>query len=120
MAASVEVDVRQGPNMGTAEQQFDGAMSDIHRRAKVEANYNATRFFHMLTEHRGIETARILLHARTVSEGYTALWERKRLDLTVEALVLQPAYASLFTNSEREIARNRLSEYGYDLPDGSG
>src|SRR6266567_5824017 len=33
------------------------------RRARSEANYNATRFLHMLYEHRGLETARILLHS---------------------------------------------------------
>jgi hypothetical protein len=37
----------------------------------------------MLYEHRGLETARILLHSTNVSEGYT----RGRLDLTVEAVV---------------------------------
>ena len=69
----------------------------------------------MLHEHRGFETARILLHSSNVSEGYTALWELKRLDLTVEALILQPEWNELFTNAEREIARQRLQDYGYDL-----
>jgi hypothetical protein len=96
------------------EQQFDAAMLDIYRRAKSEARYNATRYFQMLTEHRGVETARILLHAETVSEAYTALWERKRLDLTVEALLHDhPEYHPLFTPEEREIARRRLREYKY-------
>jgi hypothetical protein len=68
----------------------------------------------MLTEHRGLETARILLHADKVSDGYTALWERGRLDLTVEALIYDhPEYHSLFTEEEREIARRRLAEYKY-------
>jgi hypothetical protein len=67
----------------------------------------------MLHEHRGLETARILLHASKVSEGYVALWERKRLDLTVECLILTDEWRSLFSDGEREIARNRLAEYGY-------
>lgn len=97
------------------EERFDSAMHDIYRRAKSEAGYNATRYLQMLHEHRGLETARILLHAQTVSEGYTALWERQRLDLTVEALVLATDYSSLFTDKEREIARRRLAEYGYEV-----
>ena len=97
------------------ERRFDGAMLDIYLRAKSDARYNATRFLQMLNEHRGLETARILLHAKTVSEGYTALWERKRLDLTVEALVLAPEYASLFTDDERKIARRRLEDYGHSV-----
>ena len=64
-----------------AESQFNEAMLNIYRRAKTEAGYNATRFLSMVVEHGGLKTARYLLHAATVSEGYTALWERKRLDL---------------------------------------
>lgn len=95
------------------EVKFDGEMLNIYKRAKKEAGYNATRFLQMLDEHRGLETARILLRAATVSEGYTALWQRKRLDLTVEALVLQSEFAEFFTGDELETARSRLAEYGY-------
>jgi hypothetical protein len=98
----------------TLEEQFDSAMMDIFRRAKAEAHYNASRFFQMLSEHRGLETARILLHAAAVSEGYTALWERGRLDLTVEALIHDhPEYRVLFTAGELETAWRRLKEYDY-------
>ncbi len=96
-----------------AESQFNEAMLNIYRRAKAEADYNATRFLSMVVEHGGLETARYLLHAGTVSEGYTALWERKRLDLTVEAMVLRPEWGTLFSDVERRIAVNRLREYGY-------
>jgi hypothetical protein len=96
------------------EERFDAAMMEIYRRAKSEAEYNATRFFQMLMEHRDLETARILLHAETVSEDYTALWERHRLDLTVEALIHdQPEYHPLFTPEELVTARQRLEKYQY-------
>ena len=48
-----------------------------------------------------------------MSEGYVALWERKRLDLTVEALILADEWLPLFGEPEREIARTRLAQYGY-------
>jgi hypothetical protein len=89
-------------------------MLNIYSRARSEARYNATRFLSMVTEHGGLETARILLHAPTVSEGYGALWERGRLDLSVEAVVLKPEWHSLFSDGEREIARTRLREYDVD------
>jgi hypothetical protein len=96
------------------EERFDFAMMDIYRRAKTEAGYNASRYFQMLSMHRGIETARILLHAETVSDGYSALWERGRLDLTVEALIYDhPEYHPLFTADELQTARRRLVEYKY-------
>lgn len=102
-----------------AERDFNEAMLDIYRRAKAEAGYNATRFLSMVVERGGLETARYLLHAATVSEGYAALWERKRLDLTVEAMILRPECEALFSDVERRIAVNRLREYGYSgaLPD---
>lgn len=97
------------------EHRFDLAMMSIYHRARNEARYTATRFLQMLHEHRGLETARILLHSSAVSEGYTALWERGRLDLTVESLILQPEWNILFTDEEREIAKQRLQDYGCDL-----
>jgi len=100
------------------EARFDNAMMDVYQRALTECDYKATRFFHMLSEHRGLETARILLRASKVSEGYVALWERKRLDLTVEAIILGAEWHALFSDQEREIARKRLADYGFAV-DGS-
>src|SRR5216117_1155146 len=97
------------------ERQFNEAMLDVYRRAKAEAGYNATRFLGMVTELGGYETAHTLMHAPTVSEGYTALWERGRLDLTIEAVILQAEWRDLFSELERAIARRRLAEYGYDF-----
>jgi hypothetical protein len=90
-------------------------MMNVYRHALSECHYNAARFLQMLYDHRGLETARILLHALHISEGYLALWERNRLDLTVEALILAPEWHSLFTEQERDIARGRLAEYGYKV-----
>lgn len=97
------------------EARFDNAMMDVYLRALKECDYKATRFLHMLHEHRGIETARILLHAPKVSEGYVALWERQRLDLTVEAVILGLEWQPLFSEAERQIARKRLADYGYTV-----
>ena len=94
--------------------QFDEAMLGIYQRALREAHYNATRFLAMLSEHGGLETARILIHSPVESEGYTALWERGRLDLTVEAVITDHAeWHPLFSEEELAVCRDRLSEYGY-------
>jgi hypothetical protein len=97
------------------EKRFHDAMLDVYHRAKSEANYNASRFLSMVSDQGGYEAARTLLHSPNVSDGYTALWERKRLDLTVEAVILNPQWHDLFSESERKIARERLIAYGYDL-----
>jgi hypothetical protein len=93
---------------------FDEEMLGIYQRALSEARYPATRFLHMLHEHRGVETAKILINADNVSEGYTALWERKRLDLTVEAVIYDnPKWHSLFSADELAKCKQRLTDYRY-------
>lgn len=97
------------------EAEFDLAMMNIYLRAKNEAGYVATIFHRMLCDHGGLKTAKQLINDRTVSSGYTALWERERLDLTVEATVAgNPKWHSLFTAQELQSARKRLRDYGYD------
>lgn len=94
--------------------EFDGEMLRIYQRAYAEAKYNASRFLKMLYEHRGLGTARILLHSPTVSDGYTALWERGRLDLTVEAVIHDnPKWHPLFSAEELAICTKRLKDYHY-------
>lgn len=100
--------------MSKAETEFDKAMMDIYRRAKSECSYTATYFLRMLNEHRGVETARILLVGERPQEGFTRLWECGRLDLTVECLVLNERFRELFSDHEREKARLRLREYDFD------
>ena len=96
------------------EEQFDEAMMQIYERALAEAKYKASRFLSMLNEHRGLRTAQILIHSPTVSEGYIALWQRKRLDLTLEAMIHDnPKWHSMFTPTELDICVKRLREYGY-------
>jgi hypothetical protein len=93
---------------------FDQEMHGIYQRALSEAGYNARRFLQMLHEHRGLQTARMLIHSSTVSEGYTALWKLKRLDLTVEAMILDNArWHPLFTADELKICGRRLTDYEY-------
>ena len=99
------------------EGQFHDAMLAIYVTAKREAGYNATRFLAMLNDHGGVKTARLLLDAPTVSDGYTALWERQRLDLTVEAVILEDErFHSLFSDEQLKTCRTRLNQYGYSKP----
>jgi hypothetical protein len=94
-------------------EQFGHEMLSIYQRAKSECDYNASRFLSMLVEHGGLQTAYLLLGSSVVSDGYVALWERKRLDLTVEALVVDERWAALFSEAQLKTASQRLLEYGY-------
>jgi hypothetical protein len=92
---------------------FERAMRDVYARAKKEANYTATYFLTMLSDYGGLGTAHRLLASSEISSGFTALYERGRLDLTVEALVVKPEFARLFSEDEIEIAQQRLNQLGY-------
>lgn len=94
--------------------EFNEEMLNIYRRALSEAHYKATRFLSMLNEHGGLETARLLIHLSSVSEGYAALWERNRLNLTVEAVIHDnPKWHALFSEEELAICKRRLTDYRY-------
>ena len=99
--------------MDEVERRFHRAMISIYETAKRELGYTATRFLQMLSEQGGLVTARQLLWSDTPSDGFTTLWERHRLDLTVEDHVLRTEFASLFTDADREQALTRLRAYGW-------
>lgn len=89
-------------------------MLGIYKRAKTEAKYNASRYLQMLHENGALETAQVLINSSSVSEGYTALWERQRLDLTVEALIWDnPEFHELFAKDELKTIEKRLIDYQY-------
>lgn len=93
---------------------FDEAMFRIYEAAKSEAGYTASAFLGMLGRLGGVLTAKQLINGTKPSDGYTALYERGRLDLTVEALVVgNEKWHALFSAEELARARKRLREYGY-------
>jgi len=93
---------------------FDSEMLKIYQRAKSEADYNATIFFRMLNERGGLATAKYLINSAKPSEGYTRLYELGRLDLTVEATVVENfKWHHLFDAKELARAQLRLAQYGF-------
>jgi hypothetical protein len=93
------------------EERFHVAMRDLYLRARDEARYDAVYLRSMIAEIGGLETARVLLRAPVASDGYLALWERGRMDLTVESLVLRPEFENLFTAEELAVAKQRLFDF---------
>jgi len=71
----------------------------------------------MLNLYGGVEWAHRLLRERGTTDGFTSLWEKRRLDLSVEAFVVLSWYTSLFSEDEREEARRRLTAYGFNVED---
>ncbi len=99
-----------GGNIGA---EFADRMKAVYERGRSEAGYNASYFLSMLSQYGPQETAHRLLASKLVSDGFSELWERGRLDLTVEAIVVEPQFAELFNEDEIANARRRLEQFGY-------
>jgi Schlafen, AlbA_2 len=103
--------------MTPLEHEFEDAMLDIYEQAK-RYNYYPNYFVRMVHEYHGVGAAKKLLAAENAQQGLFKLWEIKKLDLSMEALVAQDKYAPLFEAEEIEIARKRLKDLGYELAKG--
>jgi hypothetical protein len=101
--------------------EFDRAIR-YRYSAEIPAatGYRPARMLEMIDKYGGLDTVRRLKmqYEDFASEGYTRLWEFRRLDLSFEALMHDPRFASLFTDEERAWACKRLAEYQYIPPGG--
>lgn len=95
-------------------QQFTLRMFEIYRQAKEQAGYSASIFYGMISKNGGLATAKTFINAAKPSDGYTTLYERGFLNITVEAVVVEESrWQPLFTDEEIHRARKRLKDYGY-------
>src|SRR5262249_3262061 len=82
-----------------------------HRRpdGSFARGYWATYFLRGVRNHGGLAYAHQLLAMEGTTPGFERLRDEGFLDLTMEALVLQPEYEPLFSVKERQIASSRLA-----------
>jgi hypothetical protein len=94
-------------------------MFDIYDAAKrLKPPYHPTEFRRMVSDLGGKEAANRLLAAKNVSSGFAELYTRgpENLKLSVEYLVLQEPWRTLFRPEQLAVARRRLVEVGCELP----
>lgn len=99
--------------MSELEARFHEEMIErVYRAAGRECGYWAGRFLQSVRRHGGVAAARTFLGRKAVSRGFEVLRERGRLDLSMEALVLDPRYRALFSEAELAEAERRLATTG--------
>lgn len=106
-------------NVSNNEERFHIAMLNLYRQAtELTPPYHAIRFLQMIQKTGGKKTADALLASANSSTGFTELFLRGRdcLKLTVEYLVLQEPWNSLFTDEQLSVARKRLLDVGVTPP----
>ena len=60
-----------------------------------------------------LKNAKRILSGRRLSDGFNQLQAKGRLDLSLEALVIDKRFTGLFTDEEANEALTRLLEAGY-------
>ena len=96
-------------------QEFEDALRGLYHTivAETKAKYKPILLMRMIDDIGAVSTAKNLISREKPSEGYSILSEFKRLDLTVEAFVLDnPKWHQLFTEEELQKATVRLKPYG--------
>ncbi|CQI96092.1 hypothetical protein B4900_11380 [Yersinia rohdei] len=99
--------------------RFHKEMLGIYNSAlNLTPPYRATRFYQMVLQHGGYETAKRLLTTGNPSEGFTQLYLRgpENLRLSVEYLVLQQPWSILFEEQHLAKAKKRLVDMGVSIP----
>ena len=95
------------------ENRFHQLLIEGYYQIKQQTGYNATYFLKMVQEQGGLLAARNLFSRPEPSEGLFTLWDLKRLDLSLEAFVLDEEFSPLFSDEELSTARQRLADLGY-------
>ena len=87
--------------MASLEDEFHKEMLAIYDKARDEVGIKLPRFKQMVEQNGGVGAAKKLLHSNSVSTGFSKLFEKGRLDLTVESLVANnEKWHPLFTEEE--------------------
>lgn len=100
-----------------ADQLLVGALEGVKECKRI--GYNPSAFLAMLHERGAVGAFKHLVRppVEQCSDGFTRLWELKRLDLAVEYTVaFDERFAPLFSDDERRIASQRLALYGKTRP----
>lgn len=91
------------------ENQFHQRKLELYESWKP-FRYFANRFLMAVRNRGGFGAAKYLLAKPGVSPGLLRLAKEGRTDLSVESLVLTPPWDALFTDEEKDAARQALTE----------
>ncbi len=95
---------------------FEARITKTISDSARECRYTPHIFIEMRARYGTVEAIKMLLRKPIAASGFVRLWEKDRLDLTVESIILEPEWADLFTPEERQIAKRRLDEFKEKKP----
>ncbi|MEW8055045.1 MAG: DUF3732 domain-containing protein [Candidatus Thiodiazotropha endolucinida] len=84
-------------------------LKGLIQRCRDELNYNPSYFSKMLEQHGAIRSVTQLVLDKNISEGLTRLALEERLDLSVEAVVIEKPWSELFDDEVIKAAKLKLT-----------
>jgi len=103
-----------GNEMTLQKEKFETRVQSAIMKMK-RLGYTPRLFIQMIAETDSVTATKTLLHKKSISAGFTRLWEMNRLDLSLENIVYSDDWRDLFSPEEIEIAKRRLVEYKFIL-----
>lgn len=97
----------------TLEKKFDEDLIKKCEIAQKEYGYNPTKFLQTVAKFGGVKTAKEIIRKGRISDGFDKLQQANRIDLTMEATIIDTKYGELFTDDEVNSCYDLLCEYGY-------
>jgi hypothetical protein len=98
-----------------SENELHRGLRDLYWRRKEDYGCNADRFVQKLGRDGAVITARDLILAKGLSQGFKELRARNLLYLTVETTVLGDQLRQLFSAQVADAARRKLAVAGYQF-----
>jgi hypothetical protein len=90
------------------EERINNAIKELFK-----IGYKPRIFMDMRIEYGTIDAIKHLIHSDKASSGFTTLWKKQQLDLSVENIIQEPEWANIFTEDDRFKAIKRLKEYNF-------
>jgi 5-methylcytosine-specific restriction protein A len=94
---------------------FDERLQTAIHEMFSSVKYKPSALIKMIERHGAVDACKRLISSSQPSDGFTKLYEAGRLDLSVEAIALEPEWAGQFGETERQRCRKRLEQVGYRL-----
>ena len=93
------------------EDRFTEALQKMIEQITVDCGYQPEQYIQTVTELDGVQAAKQLLAEPQLSDDSVQLWARGRPDLTIEAIVSNDDWKTLFSDEERSVAEWRRAKY---------
>ena len=99
--------------MVSLEEKFTEALTAACVTAQEQYGFPMAAMLRSIQKYGGVSVAREYLRKNRLSDGFDLLQKQGKLKLSMEALVVAPAYGALFTHKEVNACFEALCSAGY-------